>query len=133
EATDCAGETRTARDWFADASELGVGSDLELAAVRSALSYLADFPPDTRLSINVSPAVAVTDDFVELVAPVADRLIIELTEHDPVEDYDLLVETLSHLREMGALIAIDDVTAGFTTLLNIIPLDTDIPQISLIY
>ena len=42
------GETRTTREWFADATELGVGADLELAAVRSALSYLADFPPDTR-------------------------------------------------------------------------------------
>src|SRR4029079_9135669 len=78
------GETRTAREWFADATELGVGSDLELAAIRSALSYLDQFPRETRLSINVSPAVAITDDFVELVAPVADRLIIELTEHDPV-------------------------------------------------
>jgi len=125
------GETRTTREWFADATELGVGSDLELAAVRSALSYLADFPPDTRLSINVSPAVAVTDDFVELVAPVAERLIIELTEHDPVEDYDLLVETLSQLRAMGALIAIDDVGAGFTTLRNIIRLAPDILKLDL--
>ena len=108
-----------------------MGADLELAAVRSALSYLADFPPDTRLSINVSPAVAVTDDFVELVAPVAERLIIELTEHDPVEDYDLLVETLSQLRAMGALIAIDDVGAGFTTLRNIIRLAPDILKLDL--
>jgi EAL domain-containing protein (putative c-di-GMP-specific phosphodiesterase class I) len=125
------GRSRTPREWFADATELGVGSDLELAAVRSALSYLDDFPPETRLSINVSPAVAVTDDFVELVAPVADRLIIELTEHDPVEDYDLLVDTLSHLRALGALIAIDDVGAGFTTLRNIIRLAPDILKLDL--
>jgi EAL domain-containing protein (putative c-di-GMP-specific phosphodiesterase class I) len=125
------GGTRTTREWFADATELGVGSDLELAAVRSALSYLADIPCDTRLSINVSPAVAVTDDFFELVAPVADRLIIELTEHDPVEDYDVLVEAISHLRAMGALIAIDDVGAGFTTLRNIIRLAPDILKLDL--
>jgi EAL domain-containing protein (putative c-di-GMP-specific phosphodiesterase class I) len=125
------GETRTTREWFADATELGVGSDLELAAVRSALSYLDQFPRETRLSINVSSAVAVTDDFVELVAPVADRLIIELTEHDPVEDYEVLVETLAHLRAMGALIAIDDVGAGFTTLRNIIRLAPDILKLDL--
>src|SRR5207237_702692 len=84
---------------------LGVRAELELAAVRSALGHLPDFPPGTRLSINVSPAVAITDAFFELVAPVAERLIVELTEHEPVDDYDTLVEVLANLRSLGALIA----------------------------
>src|SRR5437764_1172772 len=50
------GQSRTTRECFADATELGVGAELELAAVRSALGHLPDFPPGTRLSINVSPA-----------------------------------------------------------------------------
>jgi EAL domain-containing protein (putative c-di-GMP-specific phosphodiesterase class I) len=125
------GETCTTRECFADAAELGVGTDLELAAARSALTYLAHFPLPTRLSINVSPAVAITDDFFELVAPVAERLIIELTEHDPVEDYDVLVEALSELRAMGALIAIDDVGAGFATLHHIVRLEPDILKLDL--
>jgi EAL domain-containing protein (putative c-di-GMP-specific phosphodiesterase class I) len=108
-----------------------VGSDLELAAVRSALTFLVEFPAETRLSINVSPAVAVSYDFFELVAPVAQRLIIELTEHEPVEDYDELVETLSQLRSMGALIAIDDVGAGFATLGHILRLAPDILKLDL--
>jgi EAL domain-containing protein (putative c-di-GMP-specific phosphodiesterase class I) len=125
------GNKGTPREWFADATELGVGPDLELAAVRSALSYLTAFPPKTRLSINVSAAVAITDEFFDLVAPVAERLIIELTEHDPVDDYEQLVEALSQLRTMGALIAIDDVGAGFTTLRNIIRLAPDILKLDL--
>jgi EAL domain-containing protein (putative c-di-GMP-specific phosphodiesterase class I) len=125
------GQTRSTRECFADATELGVGPDLELAAVRSALGYLDAFPPDTRLSINVSPGVAVTDEFFDLVAPVAERLIIELTEHEPVEDYDALSEALSHLRTMGALIAIDDVGAGFATLRHIIRLAPDILKLDL--
>jgi EAL domain-containing protein (putative c-di-GMP-specific phosphodiesterase class I) len=125
------GDQRTTREWFADATELGVGADHELAAVRRALSYLDELPFDTRLSINVSPAVAVSDDFVELVAPVAERLIVELTEHDPVDDYEVLVETLSHLRALGALIALDDVGAGYTTLRNIIRIAPDIIKLDL--
>jgi EAL domain-containing protein (putative c-di-GMP-specific phosphodiesterase class I) len=124
-------QERSTSECFADATKFGVGSDLELAAVRSALTFLVEFPAETRLSINVSPAVAVSYDFFELVAPVAQRLIIELTEHEPVEDYDELVETLSQLRSMGALIAIDDVGAGFATLGHILRLAPDILKLDL--
>src|ERR1700719_2354997 len=87
-------DTHTTSEWFADATELGVGSRLELAAVRSALTHLADFPPRALLAINVSPAVAITVEFLELIGPVAERLIIELTEHEPVDDYHALGEAL---------------------------------------
>jgi len=124
-------EVRSTREWFADAAELGVGLELELAAVRSALTYLYEIPVETRLSINASPAVAVTGEFFDLVAPVAERLIIELTEHDPVDDYDTLGDALSRLRAIGALIAIDDVGAGFATLRHIIRLSPDILKLDL--
>jgi EAL domain-containing protein (putative c-di-GMP-specific phosphodiesterase class I) len=125
------GETRTTRECFADAAEVGAGLDLELAAVRSALAHLGEIPARTRLSINVSPAVALTDEFYDLVSPVADRLIIELTEHEPVDDYDALGEALSHLRAIGALVAIDDVGAGFATLRHILRLSPDILKLDL--
>jgi len=124
-------EARSTREWFADATELGVGLELELAAVRSALAHLDGIPYGTRLSINVSPAVAITDELFDLIAPVAERLIIELTEHDPVDDYDALGVALSHLRTMGALVAIDDVGAGFATLRHILRLSPDILKLDL--
>jgi EAL domain-containing protein (putative c-di-GMP-specific phosphodiesterase class I) len=124
-------DTRTTREWFADAAELGVGRELELAAISSALAHLADFPPDTLLAINVSPAVAITQEFFELVAPVAHRLIVELTEHEPVDDYDALGEALACLRSIGARIAIDDVGAGFASLRHILRLSPDILKLDL--
>lgn len=124
-------ERHSTREWFAAAAELGVSLELELAAIRSALTHLDEIPPETRLSINVSPAVAVTDEFFDLAAPVADRLIIELTEHEPVDDYDALDDALSHLRTMGALIAVDDVGAGFATLRHILRLAPDILKLDL--
>src|SRR5581483_7088809 len=126
-----ADQTRTTTEWFADATELGVGADLELTAIRSALAHLVGFPPGARLAVNVSPAVAVTDEFLELVAPFAGRLIIELTEHEPVEEYDELATVLEHLRSLGARIAVDDVGAGFASLRHILRLSPDILKLDL--
>jgi EAL domain-containing protein (putative c-di-GMP-specific phosphodiesterase class I) len=122
---------RAPSEWFATAAELGVGAELELAAISSALTFLDEFPPGAVLAINVSPAVATTDEFFERVAPVADRLIIELTEHEPVGDYEALAEVLSHLRALGARIAIDDVGAGFACLRHILRLAPDIVKLDL--
>lgn len=121
----------TTSQWFATARELGEGAALELAAVRSALAHLDDIPPKTALAINVSPAVAVTDEFFELVAPFAHRLIIELTEHERVEDYATVVAALEDLRNFGARIAIDDVGAGFASLRHILRLAPDIVKLDL--
>ena len=44
------------------------------------------------------------------------RVIIELTENQPTFDYDLMREAVRHYREMGFLIAIDDLGEGFSSL-----------------
>lgn len=117
--------------WFATARELGEGTTLELAAVSAALGHLDCIPPETALAINVSAAVAVTDEFFELVAPFAHRLIIELTEHEPVDDYATVVDELDDLRRLGARIAVDDVGAGFASLRHILRLAPDIVKLDL--
>jgi EAL domain-containing protein (putative c-di-GMP-specific phosphodiesterase class I) len=121
----------TTGEWFATARELGESAMLELAAIGAALVHLDSIPPETALAINVSPTVAVTDEFFELVAPFAHRLIIELTEHEPVDDYATVVEELGDLRRLGARIAIDDVGAGFASLRHILRLAPDIVKLDL--
>jgi EAL domain-containing protein (putative c-di-GMP-specific phosphodiesterase class I) len=123
--------TWTTRDWFANANAVGLGLRLELAAVANALTHLDEIPPDTALAINVSAAVAMTDAFFELVAPVAPRLIVELTEHDPVDDYEALSDQLENLRRLGARIAVDDVGAGFSSLRHTFLLEPDIVKLDL--
>jgi EAL domain-containing protein (putative c-di-GMP-specific phosphodiesterase class I) len=122
---------RETSEWFAEANDRGVGEELELRAIRSALSFLNDFPEGAVLAINVSPAVAVTDAFFEVVAPVAESLIIEITEHEPVDDYATLETALSDLRALGARIAIDDVGSGFASLRHILRLAPDILKLDL--
>jgi EAL domain-containing protein (putative c-di-GMP-specific phosphodiesterase class I) len=122
---------RPPSDWFADAAEVGLGVELELAAIESALTQLDDLAPQVRLAINVSPLTALSPHFFNLLAPRAHRVIIEVTEHERVEDYDALNEALAPLRALGAWIAIDDVGAGFASLSHILRLAPDIVKLDL--
>jgi len=121
----------TTREWFVAAHEQGTGAELELRAIAAALTHLEEIPPKAALAINVSPDVALTDEFFELVAPFAHRVIVELTEHDPVDDYESLTRALEGLRALGARIAVDDVGAGFASLRHILRLAPDIVKLDL--
>jgi EAL domain-containing protein (putative c-di-GMP-specific phosphodiesterase class I) len=117
--------------WFAEATEVGLGVELELAAMRAALLRLDEFPADVAIALNVSPATAVDPRFCGLLQDVADRVVIEITEHAQVDDYDALSEALAPLRERGARLAIDDVGAGFANLRHILRLAPDIVKLDL--
>jgi EAL domain-containing protein (putative c-di-GMP-specific phosphodiesterase class I) len=58
-------------------------------------------------------------------------VIIEVTEHERVEDYDVLNDALAPLRALGASVAIDDVGAGFASLTHILKLAPDIVKLDL--
>jgi len=122
---------RPPSDWFAEAAGVGLGAELELAAIEAAVERLAELPAETALGVNVSPATALNPRFFELVLGIADRLIIEITEHAQVEDYDELAEALAPLRACGAKLAIDDVGAGFASLRHILRLEPDIVKLDL--
>jgi EAL domain-containing protein (putative c-di-GMP-specific phosphodiesterase class I) len=117
--------------WFAEAAEVGLGAELELAAIRAALERLDEFPSDVALAINASPTTALDPRFCELLLDVADRLVIEITEHAQVDDYEALRGALAPLRERGAQLAIDDVGAGFANLRHILWLAPDIVKLDL--
>jgi EAL domain-containing protein (putative c-di-GMP-specific phosphodiesterase class I) len=122
---------RPPSDWFADAAEVGLGVELELAAIESAMAEIDGLPDGVRLAINVSPLTALSPHFFNVLAPRAHRVIIEVTEHERVEDYDALNESLAPLRALGASIAIDDVGAGFASLTHILKLAPDIVKLDL--
>lgn len=111
--------------WFAEADSIGRGRELELAAVAAALEQLDHVPPNAFLAVNVSPATAACPELDAAVrgAPLS-RIVLELTEHTKVDDYDLLLSTLERLRAQGARVAVDDTGAGyagFQTLLRLRP------------
>ena len=118
--------------WIAEAEAVGMLLDLELALVKAALDQLDALPSDVYLSLNLSPETAMSDRLGGLLE-VADpsRIVVELTEHAPVADYDELRESLSSLREGGVRLAIDDAGAGFASLRHIVRLDPDVIKLDI--
>ena len=118
--------------WFADANRAGLGVELELCAVESALDALPQLPNDAFLAVNVSPATLVTERLIEVVPPaVAPRIVIELTEHVPVEDYETINAAAGRLRRHGARVAVDDTGAGYAGFRHLISLKPDIVKLDI--
>lgn len=112
--------------WFEEADGAGVLGDLELVAARMAVAYMHRLPPDVFLSVNVSPSTAVSPGFVEAICSAdCDRLVIEVTEHARVDDYEALNEALNAIRHSGVRLAIDDAGAGFASLRHVVRLSPD--------
>jgi EAL domain-containing protein (putative c-di-GMP-specific phosphodiesterase class I)/response regulator of citrate/malate metabolism len=117
---------RAPQEWFAEAGQAGLRGELELAAIRKALDCLPKLPPSTYLAINASPSTAAGRPFRDLLATVdTGRIVIEITEHAPVDDYDRLNAALRPVRDLGARLAIDDAGAGFASLRHILRLAPD--------
>lgn len=117
-------------EWFDDAAQVGRGTVLELAAVDAALSQLDGLPPGAFASVNVSPATAVTPGFRALLEQYpAERVVVELTEHTRVDDYEVLLDALARFRARGIRVAVDDAGAGYAGLQHILRLNPDIVKL----
>jgi EAL domain-containing protein (putative c-di-GMP-specific phosphodiesterase class I) len=110
---------------FAQAHSVGAGHDLELQALDRAARHLDAV--SGYVSMNVSPDTLITPACAELLGALPlDRVVLELSEHDPVEDYDVLHGALAPLRGAGMRLAIDDVGAGFSSLRHIVLTSPDV-------
>lgn len=118
---------RSPEVWFNEAIEVGRGTPLELMAVEEALKGLPALPHRASLSLNLSPEAILSCDFEKLFKGLPyERLIIELTEHAPVLDYEALRNRLAPYRSAGLRLAIDDVGAGYASFRHILDLSPDL-------
>lgn len=125
-------EPWTVDRWFVEAAEEDLGVDLELACNDGALAGLSRLPAGTYLSINVSQRTAESSRFMESLGSVdPSRLVIEITEHEAVADYDRLTAALRRLRDLGARVAIDDAGAGFASLRHILLIEPEIIKLDI--
>jgi EAL domain-containing protein (putative c-di-GMP-specific phosphodiesterase class I) len=106
---------------------VGLGIDLELAAARKALAPFDHLPEGAYLSVNLSPESVISSSFHDISSgtPV-ERVVVEITEHAPVENYAVLADALSEFRGRGGRLAVDDAGAGFASLRHILRLAPDI-------
>jgi len=104
--------------WFAAAAEAGLAAELEALAVAKALAAVPALPDNTFLTVNVSPHLLGTDPVQDALATRRDlrRVVVELTEHTPVDDLGALKRQTEELRARGALIALDDAGSGYSGL-----------------
>ncbi|MFW3169843.1 EAL domain-containing protein [Geodermatophilus sp. CPCC 206100] len=104
--------------WFAAAAECGVAAELEALAVTKALDAVPALPENTFLTVNVSPHLLGSAPVQDALAgrPDLHRVVVELTEHAPVDDLATLRRQADALRARGAVIALDDAGAGYSGL-----------------
>lgn len=118
--------------WFFEAAEVGLGAELEIAAIRLALSSLAALPADVYLTVNLSPAMISSGEILRLMEGVpAERIVLEISEHAIVSDYSDLVHALQPLRNAGLRLAVDDVGAGYASLRHILNLRPDMIKLDI--
>jgi diguanylate cyclase (GGDEF)-like protein len=116
---------RTPDQWFAQAHRVGLGPELEAAAVRAALA-VPGRPTGTFLSLNVSPAALLTEIVHAALPDDLGSIVIELTEHELFSAEAQLDHRLAELRLRGARVALDDAGAGYAGLQQLIRVAPDI-------
>jgi PAS domain S-box-containing protein len=113
----------TPEQWFDAARVAGLGPQLELYAIRKAIAHAFQLPTGAFLSVNASPETLLREDFSVLVEALhGESLVVEVTEHAAVEDYEPLQRAIDRLRRHGVRLAIDDAGAGFASLKHIVRL-----------
>ena len=110
---------------FAEAHSVGLGHELELVALDRAAEHLTAV--EGYVAMNISPATLLLPEFAALMERLPlERVLLELSEHDQVEDYDALAAALAPFRARGMRLAIDDVGAGFSSLRHIVVTAPDV-------
>jgi EAL domain-containing protein (putative c-di-GMP-specific phosphodiesterase class I)/FixJ family two-component response regulator len=120
-------------EWFDEAFELGMTQHLELTALRAAMASFAAAHTDNDLAIaiNLSPATLLDPQLSTLIEGFEKRLIIEITEHQPIDDYEAVNCVRKELGERGVRIAIDDTGAGFASLRHVLSLTPDLVKLDI--
>ena len=115
-----------AETMFDFAGKVGLRAQLETTIIRAALEGTGDLPEGRYLSINAAPSTVSSPGFMDLFdGHDLDRVILEMTEHQEVGDYPLLLSLLEPLRAAGLRIAVDDAGTGYSGLHQIIQLQPD--------
>ncbi|MGH2712037.1 MAG: EAL domain-containing protein [Actinomycetota bacterium] len=118
---------RAPSEWFEDAWLVGLGADLEILAIEQALKTLPNLEEGQLLALNVSPALAADPRLAPVLGTGSlAHLVLEVTEHAPVEDYGVLSKALRPLRQRGLRLAVDDAGVGYAGLRHILKLSPNL-------
>ncbi|MBV8162498.1 MAG: EAL domain-containing protein [Acidimicrobiia bacterium] len=113
---------------FRQCERLGLAPALDFAIIDAALADLPQVPGDF-VAVNLSPSTLLDERLADaLLAPgvPCDRLVIEVTEHARIRDYERAQRLLASIRGSGIRVAVDDAGAGYATFRHILALRPDV-------
>src|SRR3954452_1468836 len=111
--------------WFNQAQACGRGLQLEIAAIRAALSA-PNRPAGTYLSLNFSPSAISSSKILSVLPDDLSSVVIEVTEHELAAEDGALEEGIERLRARGARIAVDDAGSGYAGLKQLMRVQPDV-------
>jgi diguanylate cyclase (GGDEF)-like protein len=109
---------------FDEATKQGRLVELELLCRKLSIQTFQKLQLSGKLFLNASPATLFQPGFragqtLEMLKKAnlsPNRVVIELTEHSPLENYQAVREALHHYKKMGFEIAMDDLGSGYSGL-----------------
>ncbi|WP_242425100.1 EAL domain-containing protein, partial [Frankia sp. EI5c] len=121
------GSPRRPASLFTEAADVGLGPELEIAAIQRALAVLPDLPVGVRLAVNASPST-VTSGLVGVLlrTGVAERIAVEITENEYIGDDGDLTAAISTLRGNDVRIVVDDMGTCYAGLQLVLHLRPDV-------
>lgn len=119
-------------EWFNLAHEVGLGYELELLAIQRAVASLPAMQEPFFLCVNSSPELILSGRLTSLLQDMdLHRVVMEITEHAVVGDYESLQAALEPLRARGMRVAIDDAGAGYSSMRHIVSLRPEIIKLDM--
>ncbi|THF81641.1 EAL domain-containing protein [Cohnella fermenti] len=118
---------------FEFAERAGMDYPLDQLAREQAISGSAGLRPGEKLFLNLTPQIINDPQFtpwrtLDLLRKhrlTPEQVVFEITERSSIEDFGSVERVLAHYRSQGYRIAIDDVGAGYSSLLSVVELKPD--------
>lgn len=122
---------RSPAPYLAAAERTGRAADLEAHLLGQALAVRDTVPAGCFLAVNLSPALLSSPVVLALLRDAGDLsgVVLELTEHVPVDNLTALRRRIDLLRDRGVLLALDDTGAGWSGLRQVAELRPDIVKL----
>lgn len=117
-------------EWFRLAGSSGMGTDLELLALRGGIDGFAERDDGSFLALNLSNATLLAPGLLEAIEGIdPGRLVLELSDTARIRSYEVTRKAVEALRRRGVRLAVDDVGAGEIDMWHILRLDPEIIKI----
>jgi PAS domain S-box-containing protein len=116
---------------IADAWSVGLGPEMELATLEAAIAAGKRLPSGRWLDLNVSPRLLDNPDRLRTLLWGAERpIVVEITEHEIIDDYSAVREAIRALGN-DVRLAVDDAGAGIANFGHIVELRPDLVKLDI--